>query len=374
MKLVLDLVGFRQGKAYGFQEYISNLLVYFKDNRESICADDIIIACECSQVRYFQDLTGSSFRVHPVSCTGIIGRLVQSHRLPNCLSLSQEDVILYPGNTMPLWGGNKCKKVLVVHDLLFRHGEICSTRLSFLLFRLHKYIYVPCSLRRATRVIAISEFTKEEIIHYYGIPSSKIEVIYNYFDFGKYGRETVRKVPDEDGDFVLAVCSGVQHKNHAVLLEGFRMLLETEPNVRCIIVGGLHPDSTHILETYPKALRERIRIISHITDADLGYLYAHAKVYVSASCYEGLGMPVVEAMSFGVPVVLSDIAIHREVSLGQANYFPKESPDGLYRSLKEVLSSEMRIGDERRASLIRHYSDENTSKRYIELINDIMRN
>lgn len=183
MRLVIDLLGFTRGKSYGFEEFICNILSYFRDNIQQIKADKIIIAINSNQKTFFEQSFGNAFDYYTdLSPRCIIDRIYYSSILPKRLSLNSDDILFHPGNTMPL-RRPKCINIVTIHDLLYHHKEFCSKSLYFTLFRLRKSIYVPNAVKKANRIIAISEFTKKELITYYKGDSRKIEVVYNYFNF-----------------------------------------------------------------------------------------------------------------------------------------------------------------------------------------------
>jgi len=367
MKLVMDLVGFQRGKSYGFEEYISNLLIFFSEHINDIKVDQMVIVCHPSQQQYFESLTKGRIIVLTVNFTGLIERLLVSRHLPKMLELTHDDIILYSGNTMPL-KNNYCKKILVIHDLLFLHGEICAKTFSFLLFRLHKYIYIPRSIKLADKIISISEFTKEEIIEHYKIEPRKIEPIYNYFNFCKYDDNSPRTIKDIAEPYVLSVCSDALHKNHSILLKGFEFFAKNN-NYHLVLVGAINPIAQSVYDSLLDSVKSRIVIVKHISNSDFKYLYSNASVYVSTSLYEGLGMPVVEAMYFGLPTVLSDVVIHREISLGKGLYFKASDYFDCASAIKKAL--EMKTNIECKSRIENLYSPSNTSNKYISLINTL---
>lgn len=365
MKVVIDIINFEHGRSYGYEEYLFNLLSYIQRQRCDLSANDIILVCQSSQSEYLRSRVGDAFSIYTMEGSSYLKRFYNSARIPELLNLTEGDVVLYTCNYMPLWG-RKCKKVLVIHDLLFRHSEFCSRRLSFLIFRLQRYLYVPISLRRADRVIAISEFTKNEIIHYYGTPTEKIETIYNYFNFEKYQSHEPLTIACPSKPFFLSICSGEKHKNHETMLRAFNEHCKYIDTDLFVIVGSLYSSAKEYYNTLSSEVRDRIIMLRHISNADINYLYSHAKGYVAASLFEGLGMPVVEALHFNLPTYLSDTEIHREVSFNKAYYFPPNDwmqlanlmqGDSVSANLKEVIE--------------KRYSEQNTSGLYVDLINEL---
>jgi glycosyltransferase involved in cell wall biosynthesis len=363
MRLVFDLLQFGIGKSHGFEEVNCNILDYFKVNRDKIVADEIILVAPKGHIEFFKERYGAAYNYYELDASSYIKRLYYSSRVPSLLNLNKEDVIVYTGNTLPLFGG-KCKKLLVVHDLLFRHGEFCSKTLHFWLFRLHKYIYIPSSLRRADIVIADSQCTKNEIIKYYHTDSNKVNVVYLYCNFDKYSHPEEHKVETPSSPYIFSVCSSAKHKNHTILLKAFEEAARKDKDLQYVLVGGLNPIAEPVYESLPAEIKERFHLMKNLSYADLAYLYKNAAAFVSASRYEGFGFPVVEALYFGLPCYLSDLAIHKEVSFNSSFYFGTDD----WEKLAELLVKRPNKGDFSK-KIVETYSVENTIGRYAELIN-----
>lgn len=366
MKLVIPLYDFAHGKSYGFEEYICNLLDYFSTNINQIVADDVILVCEEDQFDFFYDRYGNVFSIYSKKCKGYFKRFYKEHRLYKDLKLSKKDIVLYTGNYMPLWGGNH-KKMLVIHDLLFRHGEFLSKNFYTLLFRMQRYIYIPISLRRADKIVAISNFTCQEIIKYYNIKKEKIQVIYNYFNFNKYTIGGKRTIQDIDGNYFLSICAKYPHKDHLTIVKAFELYCENNKNVKLVFVGKLNVESQVYLKSLSQSIKNRIIVFRHISTQDIYYLYSNAQAYISASLFEGFGMPIAEALYFGLPVILSDTYVHREVSMGLAKYYPCKD----YKTLSSLLEKTIKNIDVKK-DVVKLFSEENTSAKYIQLINNLL--
>lgn len=365
MKLVFDLLQFGIGKSHGFEEVNCNILDYLSTHRDEVLADEIIIVAPQGHISFFKDRYGSNYSYYELDVNSYLKRLYYSSRVPSLLKLTKDDVMIYTGNTLPLFGG-KCKKLLVVHDLLFRHGKFCSKSFHFKLFRLHKYIYIPVSLRRADVIIADSECTKNEIIKYYHTDSNKINVVYLYCNFDKYAHPEEHTVEAPSSPYILTVCSGAKHKNHSVVLKAFEEAATKDKNLHYVLVGGLNPIAVPVYDSLSADIKNRFHILTNLSYADLASLYKNAIAFVSASRYEGFGFPVVEALYFGLPCYLSDLDIHREVSFNSAFYFDVDDP----KALANLLIEKPNKGDIR-DKIKETYSADNTIGQYLRLINSL---
>lgn len=163
--------------------------------------------------------------------------------------------------------------------------------------------------RSLKHIFTVSEFSKKELHKYYGIPLSKISVTYNGIDHikrlkadeGIIARESLK-----DKKYVLAVSSMNPSKNFPLVLDVARLM----PDVEFIIAGG---SNTKVFKSAGLDVPHNARFIGYVSDEELMALYRHASVFVYPSLYEGFGIPPLEAMMCGCPVVVSDIEVFREV-------------------------------------------------------------
>jgi glycosyltransferase involved in cell wall biosynthesis len=187
--------------------------------------------------------------------------------------------------------------VVTVHDLaLFRHPDAFN-RWS----RAYGSRTIPRVLGAARRVIAVSEFTRRELVELLDVPEEKIRVVPNGVDatFAPEG-------PAADGDYILAVGTLEPRKNLARVIEaarrsGVELRVVGAPGWGGVTVGG-----------------DGVRWLGEVPDEELARLYRGARCVAYASVYEGFGIPVVEAMACGAPVVTSRGGATEEVADGAA--------------------------------------------------------
>jgi glycosyltransferase involved in cell wall biosynthesis len=220
--------------------------------------------------------------------------------------------------------GRDTLTILTVHDLSFeRDPDSAPPRLLPFLKRV-----VPDSARRATHVIADSHATARDLSALYGIPAEKITVIHSGVDsrFEPYRdtlyhcrrRAYVLKRYGLDGaPFILTVGTMQRRKNHLRLVQAFARLVKRLPEAnqpRLVIAGGkgwLY-DEVHA-EVARLGVTDLVHFVGYVDDADLPHLYQAAAVFAFPSLYEGFGLPPLEAMACGVPVVASNVSSLPEV-------------------------------------------------------------
>lgn len=228
---------------------------------------------------------------------------------------------------VPFFVSRKIKIVTHVHDISFRiYPEYIRFKDRFFLSLL-----IPRSLRRADKVIAVSEFTKQEIVKHYGISEEKVSVVLNALsdDFTHYEKfsddriTTTRQKYGLPEKFILYVGTLQPRKNVPALIRAFALLKDRLPDMDLVIVGnrkGYHYDTGIDTAIEEESARSRIIFPGFVDQEDLAVVMQMAKVFVFPSLYEGFGLPVLEAMSQGVPVLASDIPPLREVG-GEAAAF-----------------------------------------------------
>lgn len=230
------------------------------------------------------------------------------------------------------------RTLLTVHDLTFvRAPETASPRLKRYLDRV-----VPRSVARADHILADSRATKEDLVALYGVPADKITVLYS----GVEPRFRPVREPTSlaavrarygigDAPFVLSVGTLQPRKNYTRLIEAMRAL----PDYHLVIAGGRGwlEGPIHTAAQMP-GVRGRVHLIGFADDADLPALYSAAEVFAFPSLYEGFGLPILEAMACGTPVVAADTSSLPEVAGEAALLVPPTDVDALAEALHRALT------------------------------------
>jgi len=207
---------------------------------------------------------------------------------------------------------------VTIHDVLFEDNPEFFTRF----FRFRSRLLVKRSATRADLIVTVSEFTKRDLIDRYKINPGRIRVVYNAVDHSRFtpDRDDVAMVKSlglEPGNYFLTVGRLEPRKNHARLIEAYQKTLKPRPNL--VIVG--QPDfGFEGLQSQVKmyGLEQQVRFLQEIKDEALPALYRYASCLVYPSLAEGFGMPLLEAMASGVPVISSNTSAMPEVAEGAA--------------------------------------------------------
>lgn len=287
---------------------------------------------------------------------------------------NQLDVYHYPHFDMPL--GQYYPSVVTVHDLYpISITGYCSREKQYY-FR----FIVRLNLLKAKKVIAVSEYTKREILENFPIDRKKIEVIYEGVDesfknTASINNERVRKKFKTENDFILYVGNHKPHKNLTALLKAYaRLDQKVQRSYDLVIAGDMKKSDKYLLQTVEElGLRNRVKFIGFVDQKDLPGVYKAATVLVMPSLKEGFGLPILEAMACGTPVVAANTSALPEVAGQACLFFDPYDIDEMSRVIYQVLEDEAlqkelsKLGKKRANS----FSWKETARRTIQLYNEV---
>ena len=264
-------------------------------------------------------------------------KLWEHLKLPSIVNKGNFDLFFTPDHVLPLLPV-KCKKVITVHDLSF----VKFPKLFSFAKRIYKQLMTPVSIRRADRIIAVSENTKKDIVKLFKIDPDKVTVVYN----GVSGE--FKKVEDK------AVLDKVRNKyglpNHYILFVG---TIEPRKNIINLIKAFKKSAADHHLVIAGKAgwmsdalikeikSHDKVQWVENVETKDLPALYSMASLFTYPSMYEGFGLPILEAMACGAPVITSNISSMPEVAGDAAVLIDPNNADELAQAIKDILKNEV---------------------------------
>ncbi len=239
--------------------------------------------------------------------------------------------ILYPG-----------KFIVTIHDLTILHFDTGkATTLPYILYKFRRFGYrvaLATAIRRATKIIAVSQTTKQEIVDHFHVPPQKITVIYEGVDADLLENTRVKRAIQEK--YFLYVGNAYPHKNIETLLQAFSHV----PGDSKLILVGKDDFFYRRLKQHQLVVKHgtRIQFKSVVSDNELRGLYQHAEALIFPSLMEGFGLPAIEALSLGCPVICSDIPVFHELLGDISLYFPPEDSETLAILLKKTLADPLR--------------------------------
>ena len=263
--------------------------------------------------------------------TGGRGTWWEQRALPRLIRQTSADILFAPGYTAPLL----CPVPIVVtiHDVSFAaHPEWFAWREG-----LRRRMLTRLTALRAARVLTVSEFSKREITEHLGIEASKVDVIYEgVTDLAVGGAQ---QAPDQT---ILYVGSLFNRRHIPELIEGFTRLARRRTEVRLEIVGDNrtvpHIEVDRVVEA--SGVGDRVAWRAYLPEEQLAALYGHARAFVFLSDYEGFGLTPLEALGAGIPIVVLDTPVAREVYGAAALYVERPEPALIEAALERALMDE----------------------------------
>jgi len=232
------------------------------------------------------------------------------------------------------------------------------------------------SVKNASKIFTISKSSKDDIINEYGVDDKKIFVTYPGIKEGSNARiltmDDLRKKFGIDKDYILFVGTLQPRKNIVKLIEAFSKI-ERE-NLILIIVGKKGWLYEDILSAPQKfGVGERVKFLDFVEDKDLPSLYKNALCFVLPSLYEGFGLPVLEAMKYGCPVLTSNVSSLPEAGGDAAIYFDPTDAEDIASKIEKVISNPKLRQEliEKGYNQIKKFSWEKTAKETLRVLEDL---
>jgi glycosyltransferase involved in cell wall biosynthesis len=235
--------------------------------------------------------------------------------------------------------------ILTVHDLEWRlHPQTMSLKTYYA----HRLLVWP-SVQKADRLVSDSESTARDLQRVLHLPESRIEVIHLGVDSGYRPQDRVKAAENVAGkygvskDYILAVGTVQPRKNLATLVEAWKILRDrAAPGFQLVVAGARGWKNTQLDETIRRIglTGDEVRFLGVVPEDDLPVLYSGSSVFVFPSLYEGFGLPLLEAMACGVPVVASNTSSVPEVVGDAALLVSPTEPEAFAEAILRVRSDD----------------------------------
>jgi len=230
------------------------------------------------------------------------------------------------------------KFIVTIHDLTLFHFPQAAQKTNFI----KRWVYAKImrqAIKNSAKIIVPSQFTKMDVLKFQKLPPEKIAVIYEAAapEKIKNQRSKIRKKYNLSQPIILYVGQFRKHKNIPKLLEAYK-ILKKEINCQLVLVGQVPEEYRQIIDN-DADLRDT-KMPGFISDEEVAAWYQAASVFVFPSLYEGFGLPGLEAMTAGVPVVSSNRTSLPEVYQDAAIYFDPSNPIEIADKIKMVLKNE----------------------------------
>jgi len=355
---------------FGIGTYIRNLVRNLaRIDRET----EFVLLCRAEDAAALADV-GENFR----TVVETAGNYSVSEQLKVPLALKREKVTLFHAPHYVLPPLVSCRSVVTIHDCIhLMFPQYLPSRFAFMYARAS----IAMAARRATRVLTVSESSKRDILRFVDVPPEKIDVIYNAYD-ERFGVEPceedvvrVRERYQLHDEFVLYAGNVKPHKNLTRLIEAFDLVRSRGlDHLKLVLIGDdISKYAALRRAVHAHQLHKYVRFLGYLPEETLAVMYRLAGVFVFPSLYEGFGLPPLEAMASGTPVVTSNMSSLPEVAGSAAVLVDPYDPNAIAEGIQQVLTDEQLRRDLRARGLARarQFSWEQSVRRVHAIYNQV---
>ncbi len=291
--------------------------------------------------------------------------------IPKVLKENNIDLFISPDGYASL--NTFVPQIITIHDLGFEHFP---EHVPYLVRKFYRY-FTPKYCQKAAKVMAVSEYTKQDIISTYNIEAQKIDVVYNGFEIENQesrikSQDAEKKILTSEIPYFIFVGAVHPRKNVLGLLKAFEHFKATFSHPHQLVIVGRKAWMTQELEDFYAQMQFKNEVIwiEKIERTDLLELMQHAYGLVYTSLFEGFGIPILEAMTLGLPVICSNTSSMPEVAGNAALLVQPTNINEIAEAMNELI-----INDELRNGLIAkgktqatHFDWNSSAEKVVEII------
>lgn len=363
MRIAIDASHLDPKNLTGTQNYLYNL-IHRLSVLDSSNVYDVFFSHEVSK-EFFEHMTnmnGNFSFIH----------LKKSLSWTQCslalyLMKNKYDVLLAPWQTMPILHRPKMKIVSVIHGLEYKKLQFGPTLYTALF---------------SDRIVAVSQHTKSELMKKYGIKEKKMNVVYEGVDTREFYERTegeVESIKSKYGietPYILFIGTAVPRKNLPAMFEAFsRAIKNPQFTQTCFVVGGYVPEEYKDIYDVPAkvGITNNVRFLGKVDQADLPALFTGAEFLAYVSKSEGFGLPVLEALCCGTPVLTSTAGALPEVAGEAALLVDPDSVDAICEGMERLLGDKDLLLQLKQKGVenVKRFSWQNTASSILEVIKEI---
>jgi glycosyltransferase involved in cell wall biosynthesis len=362
----------RKLRDYGIGTYVRNLIRHLARIDQTT---DYVVLCREADRQIVGEF-GENFRAVPEGSPGYSIR--EQITVPLDLRRERADLFHAPHYVLPPL--TPCKSVVTIHDCIhLRFPQYLPNKIGYAYARSSMWL----AAHRSNRILTVSEASKRDILSYFAVPPGKIDVIYNGIDElfsappAEDDVERVRERYQLDHPFILYAGNIKPHKNLERTIEAFHLLRQSSEfaEVKLIIIGdeiAKYAALRHAVHRHK--LHKYVRFFGFVQDRTLAILYRLAAVFVFPSLYEGFGLPPLEAMASGTPVITANVSSLPEVVGDAALLVDPLQPEAIAEAIRRVLTDSTLRADLRSRGLdrARQFSWERSVRRVREIYDEVL--
>jgi glycosyltransferase involved in cell wall biosynthesis len=341
MRIGVNTLFLIPGEVGGTETYLREVLLAMAKSSVGI---EWVLFMNRENDRYLRRIFGEfpqfAFHPLPLRATNRYARIIREQiDLPFRVAASRVDLLWSPGYTAPFFA--PCPQAVTIPDMQYRRYPEDLTFLA----RIVTDILVRMAVKRCRCVLAISEFSRREIMTFTHAGEESVRAIPLAADpaFAQplpedIKRQRLKRLLPSEKPYILCIANTYPHKNVHSLVESFGRIQEKIPH-QLVLIGKPRlgePDVQKALHKVPDP--SRIQRLSRVEYEDLFALYQGADLFVFPSLYEGFGLPVLEAMMSGVPVLTTKCGSIPEVGGDKVCYFDHTSSVDLARQMVQIVS------------------------------------
>ena len=238
-------------------------------------------------------------------------------------------------------------------------------------------------IKRCSKIITISSSAKKDIIKILEVPEEKVVVVYGGLDkrFQMMEKDKVKRILVKHGihnPYFLSVGAPSRHKNVSRIFEAFKNYIKVSKNgsLKLVVVCKLLPFEREIWQKEIKkiGIAEKVILTNFVSDQEMPAFYNGAEMLLFPSLYEGFGLPILEAMACGIPVITSNVSSMPEVGGEAAFYVNPESVEGIARAVSEIMGNRGRREEMVKKGLeqVKKFTWEKAAKQTLEVYRQVL--
>lgn len=278
---------------------------------------------------------GENFKVQIIKPSNFI--LWEQVMLPYYVKRDNLNILHCLGNTAPLWLPRNLKLIVTLHDIMFLKDNIKVAGIYNLLGKVYRSFIVKKIINKVTRLITVSKFSKQDIITNLNLSGNKINVIWE--SYNEEYKILLTEMPLQVGKYILCLGANDPRKNTLMVIDVFADLVANGFDGKLIIIGFKNWENSPVYKLSIKLdIGEKVIFKDYIENDELVNYYRFATLFLYTSLYEGFGIPPLEAMACGCPVIASNITSIPEIVEDAALLVSPYSKKEIYNACIKIIN------------------------------------